>query len=322
MAKKFLNVEIREDMTKYNPLTQKRYLDVPYMEDIFWEACPNGAINCDMPILSPAEPAPTYNCVCEVITDISNPASRRVKVTGQAGPGNLEASANPFTSAQTNAVRIALEMLGIRPSTLTPAEFEKYVTELESQGTNPEAKADEAKVDEPKTVANASTPTQAPVQEQPTQRFRRTKEEIAAGLTPEQAMAARKAAEQQAVSSEKTMENNPEQETPTEESPIGNESPQENSPEEKKDEEATESAPVISEDEAPVETKAATFSSREEAEAVVCGWKNLKGKRIGEIIAAKDKDVVCANFIKFCQNTYTQNSPLEREISAIKYLLD
>lgn len=314
-------------------VNRARYLEYQAMITLFNEMYPNGYYLVSTPENDPSRPQPAYRCMCTICKDTGKAPQNQV--FGSADPTSVIDGRIPFEAAQVAAVKEAFRSIGIMPKYLVGKEEEDYIKKMVKNPAPVNAPAATSNT-EAKDVISAATP------EKGEQRFRRTKEEIAAGLTPEQAMAKRAEAAKAQQKQESANANTSEvietkaeepvtEETKNEVENVEPSAPTENVAEETVKEEPvveeTKAEPIISDEEVVAEKSnpnELTFTSEEEARAVVCHWRNLTNKTMGEIIdeAAKGNNL-CDTFIKFCQ-TQTGDSIWKEygaEKSAIKYLV-
>ena len=325
------NLQI-EDMTleeflQVFPGSAKQYLD--YRVQIVWfrNVFPEGAILPSNPEPDAFRTQDTYVCSCDVYRNVKDPipASRRSGIASPRLDGEITEDGrkldNPYVLSQIIAISNALETLGFMPDVLTNAEKEALERELLGADENqplPEAvqqynketvtatvsklpeelKIDASSEDSSPTEPDNNTANEEPEAPKP-KRGRPTKAEIEARKAAEKAKESTKTEEKVTdVTSETAPEPTPEitpevtTEVNTEESAV-----EENS-------------------------SGITFGSLEEAEAVICNYRNLAGKTMKEIIemAATPEGRVANSFLDWLTRSDHAQEKNPEAYAALMYI--
>lgn len=312
-----------EEFLQVFPGSAKQYLD--YRVQIVWfrNVFPEGAILPSNPEPDAFRTQDTYVCSCDVYRNVKDPipASRRSGIASPRLDGEITEDGrkldNPYVLSQIIAISNALETLGFMPDVLTNAEKEALERELLGVNENqplPEAiqqynketvtatvskLPEELKIDTSSETSLPTEPDNDTANEEPDapkpKRGRPTKAEVEA----------RKAAEK-AKESTKTEEK------------ITDVTP-ETAPEP-----TTEITPEVDTKEPAVEENSSgiTFGSLEEAEAVICNYRNLAGKTMKEIIemAATPEGRVANSFLDWLTRSDHAQEKNPEAYAALMYI--
>ena len=312
-----------EEFLQVFPGSAKQYLD--YRVQIVWfrNVFPEGAILPSNPEPDAFRTQDTYVCSCDVYRNVKDPipASRRSGIASPRLDGEITEDGrkldNPYVLSQIIAISNALETLGFMPDVLTNAEKEALERELLGADENqplPEAvqqynketvTAAVSKLPEELKIS-ASSETSLPTEldndkanegpEAPKpKRGRPTKAEIEARKAAEKAKESTK-------TEEKVTDVTPE---------IAPESTPEITPEVNTEESAGEE-----------NSSGITFSSLEEAEAVICNYRNLAGKTMKEIIeiAATPEGRVANSFLDWLTRSDHAQEKNPEAYAALMYI--
>lgn len=312
-----------EEFLQVFPGSAKQYLD--YRVQIVWfrNVFPEGAILPSNPEPDAFRTQDTYVCSCDVYRNVKDPipASRRSGIASPRLDGEITEDGrkldNPYVLSQIIAISNALETLGFMPDVLTNAEKEALERELLGVNENqplPEAiqqynektvtatvskLPEELKIDTSSETSLPTEPDNNTANEEPDapkpKRGRPTKAEVEA----------RKAAE-------KAKESTKTEEKITDVTPKTAPEP------------TTEITPEVDSEEPAVEENSSdiTFGSLEEAEAVICNYRNLAGKTMKEIIemAATPEGRVANSFLDWLTRSDHAQEKNPEAYAALMYI--